>query len=299
MAKRNFTKTYSSPAELVELLRSRGMEITDGQKAEHYLENIGYYRLSAYMHPLLRQPKTQHLYKEGASFDKVLMLYRFDKKLRMLLLNEIEKVEVAVREAVMNVTAKLSGDDFWLTNSAHFANLRTFTESMQLIDREYRKSTEDFVRHFKETYAEPYPPAWILGELLTMGGVNMAYRNLKEDRIRKAVSRRFGLQPKVFESWLTTLTLVRNSCCHHTRVWNKVNSILPAIPRRMHRPWMTLPVNPQRIYFDICIIKYFLDVVSPENDMLAKLRWLFVDFPEIDLQALGFPDGWEFEPIWR
>lgn len=299
MAKRNFTKTYSSPAELVELLRLRGMEITDGQKAEHYLENIGYYRLSAYMHPLLKQPKTQHLYKEGASFEKVLMLYRFDKKLRMLLLNEIEKVEVAVREAVMNVTAQLSGDDFWLTNSVHFANLRTFTESMQLIDREYRKSTEDFIKHFRETYAEPYPPAWILGELLTMGGVNMAYRNLKEDRIRKAVSRRFGLQPKVFESWLTTLTLVRNSCCHHARVWNKVNSILPAIPRRMHRPWITLPVNPKRIYFDICIIKYFLDVVSPENDMLAKLRWLFVDFPEIDLQALGFPDGWEFEPVWR
>ena len=39
-----------------------------------------------------------------------MMLYRFDKKLRMLLLNEIEKIEIAVREAVMNVTAEMSGD---------------------------------------------------------------------------------------------------------------------------------------------------------------------------------------------
>jgi hypothetical protein len=33
--------------------------------------------------------------------------------------------------------------------------------------------------------------------------------------------------------------------------------------------------------------------------MLAKLRWLFVEFPEIDLKALGFPTGWETEPLWK
>lgn len=79
----------------------------------------------------------------------IMMLYRFDKKLRMLLLNEIEKIEIAVREAVMNVTAEMSGYDFWLMNSVHFANPRTFADTTNLIYREYRKSTEDFIRHFK------------------------------------------------------------------------------------------------------------------------------------------------------
>jgi abortive infection bacteriophage resistance protein len=299
MAKRKFTKSYSTSEELVKLLQSRGLEINDEQKAGHYLKNIGYYRLSAYMYPFLQIPKHEHLYKQGASFKKVMMLYRFDKKLRMLLLNEIEKIEIAIRESVMNIVSEMLGDNFWLTNSKHFANTRAFTDTMNVIDKEYRKSTEDFILHFKNTYVEPYPPAWILGELLTMGNVNMVYRNLKDDRIRKSIAQRFGLQPKVFESWLTVLTLVRNSCCHHARVWNKLNSIHPVLPKRIHRPWITLSVNPHRIYFDICIIKYFLDVVSPENDMHAKLCWLFVDFPEIDLRALGFPDGWEFEPIWR
>lgn len=274
------------------------MEINDERKAAHYIENIGYYRLSAYMYPFLKMPKCLHQYKVGASFKKILVLYRFDKKLRMLLLNEIEKIEIAVRGTVMNVTAEMSGDDFWLMNSIHFANLRTFADTFNLIDREYRKSTEDFILHFKNEYTNPYPPAWVLGELLTMGSVNMVYRNLKEDRIRKAISRKFGLQPKVFESWLTTLTLVRNSCCHHSRVWNKVNFILPMMPRRISNPWITLPTDPQRTYFNICVIKYFLGVISPDNDMLAKLRWLFVDFPEIDLAAMGFPIGWEMEPLW-
>ena len=265
-----------------------------------YLENVGYYRLSAYMYPFLKSPKTQHLYKQGATFDKVLMLYRFDKKLRILLLNEIEKIEIAIRGTIMNMTAEQTGDGFWLTNPVHFENPQKFEETLNLIEREYKKSKDDFIQHFKNTYVDSFPPAWILGELLTMGSANMVYRNLKEDRIRKKISHHFELQPKVFESWLTTLTLVRNSCCHHSRVWNKINFILPVMPHRINRPWIVMPVDPRRIYFDICIIKYFLDVISTDNDMLSKLRWLFfVDFPEVDLKALGFPDGWEMEPLWR
>ena len=79
------------------------MEITDEEKALHYLSHIGYYRLSAYMYPLLSIPKEQHLFKQGVTFGKVMMLYRFDKKLRLLLFNEIEKIEVAVRCAIVNM----------------------------------------------------------------------------------------------------------------------------------------------------------------------------------------------------
>ena len=41
------------------------------------------------------------------------MLYRFDKKLRLFLFNEIEKIEIAVREAVMNMTAERTGDIYY------------------------------------------------------------------------------------------------------------------------------------------------------------------------------------------
>ena len=76
-----FTKRFESSENLVNLLESRGLQICDRNKAIQYLDNIGYYRLSAYMYPLLKMPKTAHLYKEGATFKKVMMLYRFDKKL--------------------------------------------------------------------------------------------------------------------------------------------------------------------------------------------------------------------------
>ena len=87
-----FQKPYTSAHDLVSLLQSRGLTVTDTAKAESYLEYIGYYRLSAYMYPLLQLPKNQHRYKPNTTFSQVMMLYRFDKKLRLLIFNEIEKI---------------------------------------------------------------------------------------------------------------------------------------------------------------------------------------------------------------
>ena len=117
----HFMKHYMTEADLMVLLKSRGLVISDEAKAVRYLESIGYYRLSAYMYPFLKVPKETHQYKDGTTFQQVLNLYRFDKKLRMLLLNEIEKVEIAIRRAIMNIPVQMTGDSYWLTNSVHFA----------------------------------------------------------------------------------------------------------------------------------------------------------------------------------
>lgn len=294
-----FSKQYSSSESLVNLLISRGLQIDNPKKAEQYLDNIGYYRLSAYMYPLLQIPKTAHRYKQKASFRQVMMLYRFDKKLRLLMFNEIEKIEIAIRRAVMQIPTDMTNDPFWLTNPEYFLDRGKFNDTTQTISGEYRKSKEEFIQHYKQTYSEPYPPAWILGELLTIGNVNAIYRNIKQNRIRKRIAKRFGLPIDVFQSWLTVIAVTRNACGHHTRVWNKQNAMPPAIPSHPSGKWITLQTDPMRTYFDLCIIKYFLDVISPNNDMLSKLRWLFVEFPEIDLAAIGFPKGWETEPLWK
>ena len=107
-----FQKPYTSAHDLVCLLQSRGLTVTDIAKAESYLEYIGYYRLSAYMYPLLQMPKEQHRYKPSATFSQVMMLYRFDKKLRLLIFNEIEKIEAAVRSAIVNIGSAMTGNPF-------------------------------------------------------------------------------------------------------------------------------------------------------------------------------------------
>lgn len=294
-----FKKKYYSTKELTRLLKSRGLLITDTIRAEAYLQNIGYYRLSAYMLPFLSMPKTDHQFKSGTTFDNVLDLYRFDKKLRVLLFNEIEKIEISFREAVANVTAEMTGDIFWITNPVHFKNQNVYTKTFSLIQAEYSKSTEDFIKHFKSTYSEPFAPAWMISEIIPFGTTLQLYKNLSDQRIRKQIARQFYLQPQALESWITTLALTRNACCHHSRVWNKVNLIIPADAKKMPRPWLLLPTVKDRVYFNICIIAYFLNIISPNSDFKGKLLALFKHFPQIDLRAMGFPSDWENEPLWQ
>ena len=294
-----FPKSYTSAHDLVILLQSRGLTIADTNKAERYLDFIGYYRLSAYMYPLLQMPKDQHRYKLNTSFDQVMMLYRFDKKLRLLIFNEIEKIEVAVRSAIVNIGSEMTGNPFWMTDRNNFIDATKFRHTMELIDAELRRSREEFIAHFKQAYSDDYPPAWIMAEVLPFGILTNIYSNIKVPRIKKRIAQKFGLQVSPFESWLTIVTLTRNSCCHHARVWNKQNTIRPMLPNRMTGYWITLPTDPLRIYFNLCIIKYFLNIISPENDMKAKIDALLANYPNIDTGAMGFPRGWENEPIWN
>ncbi len=293
-----FIKTYSTPHELVQLLMVRGLDITNVEKTEHYLSHIGYYRLSAYMYPLLAIPKERHEFKPNSTFSKVMMLYRFDKKLRILLFNEIEKIEVAVRCAIVNFGTEMTENPFWMTDASNFSNPLKFSRAMHLVEEELNHTKEDFIKHFKETYTNPYPPSWMLTEILPFGVITNIYSNIKNKKIKKRIAQSFGLQVAPFESWLTIISVTRNSCCHHSRIWNKVFSIRATMPIRMSRPWITLPTETLKVYFDLCIIKYFLDIISPNNDMLDKMQTLFSNYPQVDLVALGFPNGWEQEPLW-
>lgn len=66
----SYPKQYSTPTELVQLLKQRGLAITDEKKAAEYIQNIGYFRLSAYFYPFLKAPKGLHQFKSDSSFPK-------------------------------------------------------------------------------------------------------------------------------------------------------------------------------------------------------------------------------------
>ncbi|MBR4637476.1 MAG: Abi family protein [Bacteroidales bacterium] len=294
-----YEKTFKTPEELVNVLQSRGLLVPNIEAAINSVSNIGYYRLSAYMYPLLQIPKKEHRYKAGASFNKVMMLYRFDKKLRVFIFNEIEKIEIAIRAAIVDCGCEFFTDPFWMTNQVHFKDVKKFNHTMELIESELNHSREDFIVHFKQKYIESYPPAWILSEILPLGVISSLYSNIKDIRLKKSIAQRFGLQRHPFESWLTIVTLTRNACCHHARIWNKQNSIRPMMPNHTAYPWVGRPIVPVRIFFNLCIIKYFVNIISPENDMGQKLKTLLSNYPEVDTSAMGFPQGWEEEPVWN
>ncbi len=294
-----YAKTCTLPADLIPLLRQRGLAIADEQKTVNYLSNIGYYRLSAYLYPLLREPKSDHLYKEGATFDMALNMYRFDRKLRILLFNEIEKIEVALRSAMSNIISSELGDVFWITDAKNFSNAAIFTKTFSLIQSELGRTKEEFIAHFQSKYTNPYPPAWMVAEIIPMGVLYNIFSNLKSKSLRKKVASSFGLPLSAFTSWLLILSNLRNLCGHHVRLWNKEIPLVATDPLHHDFPWIdSSAIDMKRLYFRICTIKYLLFTVSPRNRFTQKLKSLLAEYPTIDIRAMGFPIDWHNEPLW-
>ena len=293
-----FPKHYKSPEELVDLLTERGLSIPEKDSAYRYIQNIGYYRLSAYLYPFLKLPKENQLFKDGSKFEGALMLYRFDKKLRMFMLNEIEKIEVAFRSTLANMIAQETGNIFWMTDETMFANADKFNRTMEKVKKELNVSKEDFILHFKRKYSNTYPPAWMLVEILPLGVITRIFENLRDNALKKKIATVFQLPLPVFSSWMTVITLTRNSCCHHSRVWNRIYAVGPMVPKKMNSPWISEKVSHLKTFYEICIIKWFIDIVSPQNNLKEHLTSLLASFPHVDTKAMGFPDNWEEEPLW-
>lgn len=294
-----YTKQCTLPADLIPLLKDRGLSFENEPQAVKYLTNIGYFRLSAYFRPLLKEPKNSHIYKEDATFEKAMNMYRFDRKLRLLLFNEIEKIEVAIRSTMVNIVCSETGNVFWMTDPRYFHNRLHFDTSFTLINNELGRTKEDFILHFKAKYSDPHPPAWMIAEILPLGVLCNIYRNLASMRIKKQIANYFGLTVPAFDSWVQVLANLRNLCGHHSRVWNRESGMTPANLGNPAFPWIEASKTDfRRIYCRICMVKYFLFTVSPYSSFTQKIKNLITAFPTVDPGAMGFPIDWETEPIW-
>lgn len=285
-------RIYSSPTEFIEFLKKRGLIIENDRKAASYASNIGYFRLIVYMVPFLLEPKSDFVFKPGTTFRQILRIYDFDKKLRLLLFNEIEKIEIAFRNAILYTMQSMTGDPYWLMKAEYVGQ-----ETLDYVKKEYNRSGEDFIVHFRKTLKMPSAPAFTLAEILSFGTMTWIYKNLPF-KYKKDVARKFHLHAPVLESWVNLIVLTRNATCHHSRVWNRQNNILTLDMENPPMPWLTCCIDKKRVFYNISIIKYILDIISPGNDFKEKLLRLLEMFPEVDTAVMGFPDNWLQEPLW-
>ena len=296
--RRPFSKPALSYNDQIDLLKSRGMVIADEAKAEHLLAYTSYYRMSGYWHPLVDIPKENHQFKPGASFETAFQLYCFDRDLRKLVAGELEKVEIAVR-AKMTYHLSHAIAPCWYAEPSAFSNSAVFTQTLGKIVAEYRRSDEEFIQAFKANYVDDHPPSWIMMEVVSFGTISFLYKNIANSYHRRLISKEFGLDENTFESWLHTLVYVRNVCAHHARLWNRVLRITPSIPRRPGKAWLTVQAPNNRVFYLLSMVIYLKSTISPNSRFQDKFRVLTQKYPQIDLTAMGFPNGWECEAIWQ
>lgn len=314
-------KPYTDTPSQLLLLQQRGLLIEDQVSATRALETIGYYRLSGYWYPYRIAGPAGRLdnFSSGTTFGYVARLYEFDRKLKLLMLEALERIEVQVRVQVGQVLgqrgplaytmpSELDGK-FTSAGASGSSNYSTWLSKLQAAQG---RSREDYILHHRAKYGNQLP-IWVAVGLLDFGGLSMLYSGLKWSD-RQTVAQRLDVlnaqgvgNPILLQNWLRVLTYLRNICAHHSRLWNTNMTVqlrqqgLDVIAELQHL------VNPQykelnRVFGPMSVIAYLLVRVDPSTDWTQRVRGLLsreLTSCDRSTSEMGFPPAVSQFELWK
>lgn len=296
-----FAKPALSVNDQVALLQRRGMSFDDVAAARHTLAHINYYRLRAYWLPfeIGAAADGDHAFRPGTRFEDVIASYTFDQRLKLLLMDAIERAEISLRTRWAHELALRYGSHSYL-DRALFSDAGRHSRCLQSLTEEVTRSQETFVKHYRETYSEPgMPPIWAVCEVLTLGQLSQWLANLKRRADRQAIAQSYGFDEVVLCAFSHHLATVRNLCAHHSRVWNRKFTIRMKLPERPAQTasWFNVDQG-QKLYNTLLMLSLILERICPDSTWKRRLVGLVATMPGSTPEAMGFPDGWQHLPPW-
>lgn len=213
-------KKAKSIEQQIELLNSRGVLISDKEKAKEILLDIGYYRLGFYFFPFEKtypqSDRRTHEVVEGTRFEDAVSLYYFDFDLRNILNRYLTRVEVAFRTYLTYyMSLKYQDDPLWFVSPVVVR--QSFIDDFD--NKVYRSETfrrnVQIKRHHQIHPSDKYAPAWKTIEFMTFGSVLKLYKSIDNMDDKRTIAKHFGVgKVSVFESFMSTIHTLRNKCAH-------------------------------------------------------------------------------------
>jgi abortive infection bacteriophage resistance protein len=285
--------------EQLEILKSRGLFVTNEPEALHILEHHNYYRLSAYRFPLTEHDNPDR-FLEGATFDDLWALYCFDRGLRQLVNEACKRIEISVRARWAYVLGHACGPQAYEI-PLNFKNRIRHAAHLESLDGELDRSDEVFVSHYRSKYGMKRPPIWAACEVMSFGLLSRFYSNIRHDRDKKRIANTYQLSVDGLKSLLEHAVYLRNLCAHHSRLWNRRLTITVALP--VSRPADLIPnfyaPENRRIYNSLVLLVHMLKIIEPmthwPNRLVHHLQGLNPKF----IHHMGFPYDWQSRSIWQ
>lgn len=324
----HYPKPWLSTEAQLDQLIQRGMVVTDRARALDYLERIGYYRLSGYWfafrqrselccpwhaHAMVKTKPTRlplDDFKLGASFQNAVDLYVFDKKLRLLAMDALERIEISLRVDIAHRLgerdrfAYLRPELFHPSFSVALDHQTGLTSHHSWLAKQatlISRSKEDFIRHNREKYGLPLA-IWVACEVWDFGCMSKLFDGMREPD-QDQIAQRYGISNgRVFASWLRSLNYLRNVCAHHSRLWNRNITEQPRLPSANEIPALAaFHGNPHRLarpFLLLCIVQLLMKRINPGSTWGSRLRDLLQAFPplghlDLNLIGMGVDDHWQ------
>ena len=325
-----YIKPHLSISQQVSLLQQRGL-VADAALLATRLQNVGYYRFSAYLHPFRTRNQQGVIgddFVSGTTLDNVWTHYLFDRKLRFMMMDAIERVEVALRSRIAYYhTAGQS--PFAYANSTYFPEWKGYMQGLDRVRIQRNRhgnivqTGKDSVDHFFNTYGDKhdYLPLWMAVGELEFGTIVYFYSH-SDKNIRKAIAREWKIDTASLYTWLTSLRVLRNDCAHHARIWNKTFLSVPRMNNTPALPWdyvysdkagkwvkptASLAGAPSMLQSQahlaplLFICRYLLKQVAPSSQWYIRMQQFLYDSQQkgIPLHKMGLPQHWETHPLWK
>jgi abortive infection bacteriophage resistance protein len=308
--------------------------ISDVPAAKACLERIGYYRLSGYWYPFRKshldidpqtgRPRVDRITRKevivveddflpGTTFSQVMDLYVFDKRLRLIFFDAIERIEIALRVDIallLGARSQLAHRDPLLFDTRFGVTRNTTGETqhgkwLAKLDKAYLLSSEEFVKHFRFRYPSDFPPIWVAIEMCDFGAIAKMLEGMKyNDRV--ALARRYSLpRPELLVAFIKNINSIRNLCAHHSRLWNRSPEFRIALPMRGEIPLLTHLIDDvnanSRLYATAAALQFILRRVNPSTAWAQRLKKAMTTLPTVNgitAAKAGFPAGWENLALW-
>jgi abortive infection bacteriophage resistance protein len=299
MPKTVFTKQASTPEQLLQKLQDQGLVVSKAAQPQAlaYLRYVGGYRLKGYWFHAV-DPVTKR-FPPSYTFDHLVQRCEFDRELRAATIAAIDRLEVAIRTAMANYLS-VAHDPHWFLATGIFKPTPKWGMGRlikKIEDEVDRSKAKRFVGHYMNHYGEPYlPPSWVISECVSFGLWSQTFSILRNVHDKKAISKKFGVdQVDVFESWIHTLTVVRNTAAHHGQFLKVKLGVAPATYKAK-----SIKFGNDKTFFSAAtVIQYLLCQTGLPQTWSEDLDAIFSNYPLVDKADVGFPANWKTSEGWQ
>ena len=269
----------------LELLQNRNCFVNDPAFCKHILQQVNYYRFSAYFLPFRNSDGT---YRDGTSFHRVFRIYEFDRKMRRTLFSAIEQVELYLRTQLAYFHAHKYGPVGYM-DATNYSTRHNHDRFQRLFQDEVNHNKNIlFVKHHIEKYAGNFP-IWVATELFSFGMLSYFYSDMITADKKAIAKDLYKTTYGNLDSWLRCCTDLRNICAHYGRLYYRIFSAVPATPDGF-------PIKLGRRLFDnIAMLKFlYPDRDRWNNEILTAISAIIDEYRgDIMIDHIGFPENWE------
>ena len=238
------------------------IDITN-DRVRDYLTNISFCRLNIYFQKL---PNT--------NFSKVIKYYELDRKLRLIILDAIERIEISIKAVIVNkLCSKYDSNPVWYQDKHRFNSIQSYNNFTNIVnDIKIKHRNEQDIKSYRRKYSDSLP-IWLLMEKFSFGDVSKLYSFLDVEDAQ-LIAKHFGKTTENFKDHLQYLTYIRNMCAHHVNLFDKQMKLKLRGNKQLYIPKDKL----QNLGGYLILVRHYMNLIIPSSSWGIRLKELLINY---------------------